>query len=88
MGRTADRDSSDVGADGNLTVRTAEAAPHGGRPGTHVCLAPTERRSGAGRHAGALADTASAEAVDELIAGLDAAKAERATLYGDLTLEA
>lgn len=73
MGRTADSGCSDVGADGRIT----EAARHCGHPGTHLRPAPTERRSGAGRHAGALADTVSAEAAEELIAGLDQVKAER-----------
>lgn len=72
-----------VSDDGSLTVPAAELARRGVRPGAHVRLVPAQRRAHTGRHAGALIDTVSLAAVNDLIAGLNQAKAERATMYGD-----
>jgi hypothetical protein len=77
-----------VSADGTLTVPAAELARRGVHPGASVRLVPSQRKSRGGRHAGALADTVPPIAVDELVAGLDEARAERAAQYGEPAVEA
>jgi hypothetical protein len=70
-----------VSDDGTLTVPAAELARHGVRPGSHVRLVPRQRSSRPRRLAGALANTVPPAAVEQLIAGLDESKAERAAYY-------
>jgi hypothetical protein len=71
-----------VGSDGALTVPAAELARRGVRPGAHLRLVPEEQLTGERkRMAGALAGSVPAEAVEELLQGLEQAKAERVAYY-------
>src|SRR4051794_13757216 len=72
-----------VGSDGALTVPAAELARHGVRPGAHLRLVPDEDQPTGERKrmAGALAGSVPAEAVEELLQGLEQAKAERVAYY-------
>ena len=71
-----------VGSDGALTVPAAELARRGVRPGAHLRLVPEEQPTGEPkRMAGALAGSVPAEAVEELLQGLEQAKAERVAYY-------
>ncbi len=68
-----------VAEDGS--VPASELAPLGLRPGTHLRVVPEPRMPSRGRLAGSLASSVPAEAVEELLRGLDEAKAEREALY-------
>jgi hypothetical protein len=71
-----------VGSDGALTVPAAELARHGVRPGAHLRVVPEQQPAGERkRMAGALAGSVPAEAVEELLQGLEQAKAERVAYY-------
>jgi len=71
-----------VGSDGALTVPAAELARHGVRPGAHLRLVPEQQPRGERkRMAGALAGRVPAEAVEELLQGLEQAQAERVAYY-------
>jgi hypothetical protein len=74
-----------VSADGSLSVPASVLAAHGVHPGSRVRLVPVPPESVGGRHAGILNGTVPPAAVDELIAGLDEAKTERAAHYGGPT---
>lgn len=68
-----------VGSDGTLMVPAAELARHGVRPGAHLRLVVEEQEPSPKRKSvmGALADKFPPEVADELIRGLDEAKADR-----------
>jgi hypothetical protein len=69
-----------VGSDG--TVPATELARHGVRPGARLRVVPEQPPAGKrNRMAGALAGSVPAEAVEELLRGLDEAKAERVAYY-------
>jgi hypothetical protein len=69
-----------VGSDG--TVPAAELARRGVRPGARLHVVPEQPPTGERkRMAGALAGSVPAEAVEELLRGLDEAKAERVAYY-------
>lgn len=71
-----------VGSDEALIVPAAELASHGVRPGAHLRLAPVQQPEAERRRmAGALAGKLPAEAVEDLIKGLEQGKAERAAYY-------
>ena len=68
-----------VGSDGTLMVPAAELARHGVRPGAHLRLVVEEQEPSPKRKSvmGALADKFPPEVADELIRGLDEARADR-----------
>lgn len=66
-----------VGSDGTLNVPAGELARHGLRPGAHLRVVPEQRAGKRKSMLGALAGTLPPEAVDDLVRGLDEAKAER-----------
>jgi hypothetical protein len=71
-----------VGNDGALTVPADELARHGVRPGAHLRVVPEEQPARERkRMAGALAGSVPAEAVEDLLQGLEQAKAERVAYY-------
>ena len=78
-----------VGSDGVLTVPAAELARHGVRPGTHLRLVPEQQSTGERkRMAGALAGSVPAQAVEQLLQGLEEAKAERVAYYSGTAKQA
>lgn len=78
-----------VGSDGALTVPAAELASHGVRPGAHLRLVPAQQAAaGRKRMAGALAGSVPVEVVEELIQGLEEAKAERVAYYSRIAEQA
>lgn len=68
-----------VADDGSLPA--TELARLGLGPGARLRLVPEQRPARRGRMAGALAGKVSPDAVDDLLRGLDAAKAERIAAY-------
>ena len=68
-----------VGDDGGLMVPADELASHGA--GFSPTLIPTQQAAERKPMAGALAGSVSVEAVEELIQGLEHAKAERVAYY-------
>lgn len=63
------------------SVPASELARLGVRPGARLRLVPEQRPARRARMAGALASGVPAGAVDDLLRGLDAAKAERVAAY-------
>ncbi|MGQ0777216.1 MAG: hypothetical protein ACT4NY_22835 [Pseudonocardiales bacterium] len=75
-----------VADDGSLPA--SELARLGLRPGAHLRIVPEQRSGQRKSMLGALAGTLPPEAVDDLIRGLDEAKAERAAYFtGSARLE-
>jgi hypothetical protein len=69
-----------VGSDGGIPAD--ELARHGVRPGAHLRVVPEHESAGERkRMAGALAGSVPAEAVEELLQGLEQAKADRVAYY-------
>jgi bifunctional DNA-binding transcriptional regulator/antitoxin component of YhaV-PrlF toxin-antitoxin module len=85
MGTTSNSSSSGfkvvVGEDGNLTVPAGELARHGVRPGARLWIIPEQRGGERRSMLGALKEAVPPEAVEDLLRGLDAAKAERIAYY-------
>jgi hypothetical protein len=70
-----------VAEDGS--VRAADLAARGVRPGAHLRVVPEQRPSGGrGSSAGKLAGAVPQEVIDDLIQGLEESKAERRAFYG------
>jgi len=75
-------DGFDVVVSNDGTVPAAELARHGVRPGARLHVVPEQPPAGERkRMAGALAGTVPDEAVEDLLRGLEQAKAERVAYY-------
>jgi hypothetical protein len=70
-----------VGEDGILTVPAVELARHGVGSGAHLWIMPEQRGGERRSMLGALKEAVPPEAVEDLLRGLDAAKAERIADY-------
>jgi hypothetical protein len=70
-----------VAEDGS--VRAADLAARGVRPGAHLRVVPEQRPSGRrGGSAGKLAGSVAQDVIDDFIAGLEESKAERRAFNG------
>src|SRR5438552_19137737 len=79
----SDENGFDVVVAEDGSVRAADLAARGIRPGAHLRVVPDQRPSGGrGSSVGKLAGAVPQEVIDDLIQGLEESKAERRAFYG------